>query len=377
MVAGNSTGPASSGRTTAAPSGWFLPLTGPISRGYSTVAIGWDTIYATGDVDGKLCLFAFGLDGKLRWRQVQDDAWAKPVPVARATPTLHEGKLYLMSGHGRVVCRNARDGKLIWQRRMSEFDGKVPTWGYTESVLVHDGKAVITPGGKQCIVALDKDTGRTVWVSRDINARAEYGSCIVVERKAVTMLVGVTKPGLVAVRADSGQKVWTNDYSRGGSVNVPTPLFADGHLFWPNGFDKGAICLRLGDDGIPTVAWTTDKDRECHLGDFIVDRGHLYGHHGGRWRCIELKTGEVKWAEKGIGNGSVCWADGMLYLFSESGGTAVLAVSTPEGFELRGYFRVEGKGRSWAHPVIAEGRLYLRDQDVLLCNDVRSDGRRK
>lgn len=144
-----------------------------IGRGYSTVAIGWGTIYTTGDVNGKLCLFAFDLDGKLRWRQVQDDAWEKPVPGTRATPTLHEGKLYLVSGHGRVMCRNARDGKLIWQRRMGEFGGKVPTWGYSESVLVHDGKAVITPGGKQSIVALDEDTGRTIWVSQGINARAE------------------------------------------------------------------------------------------------------------------------------------------------------------------------------------------------------------
>jgi outer membrane protein assembly factor BamB len=342
-----------------------------IGKGYSTVAIGWGTIYTTGDVEGKLRLFAFGLDGQPRWQQDQDKAWEKPVPGARATPTLQDGKLYLMSGHGLVVCRDAQDGSLIWERRMGGFGGKVPQWGYSESVLIHDGKAIITPGGRQCVVALSAATGETVWTSEGIQAGAEYGSCIVVRRPQVTMVVGVTKPGLVAVRADNGEKLWTNDYSRGGGVNVPTPVFGDGHLFWPNGFSKGAICLRLGDDGMPTVAWTTDQDRECHLGDFVLDGGYLYGHHGGHWKCIDLRTGEVKWKGKGVGNGSVCWADGMLYLFSEGGGVAGLAVCTPDGFEPRGRFRVEGKGRSWAHPVVIGGRLYLRYDTTLYCFDVR------
>jgi len=136
-----------------------------IGTGYSTVSIGCGTIYTTGDVEGKLRLFAFDLAGKLKWQLDHDDAWLKPVPGARATPTLHRGKLYLMSGHGRVACRDASDGKLVWERRMSEFGGTVPTWGYAESVLIHDGKAIITPGGKHCIVALNAATGETVWTS--------------------------------------------------------------------------------------------------------------------------------------------------------------------------------------------------------------------
>jgi len=344
-----------------------------IGSGYSTVSIGWGAIYTTGDVDGKLRLFALDLDGKAKWQIDHDNAWTQRKPLgARATPTLHDGRLYLLSGNGLLGCRDAGDGKLIWSRKMSEFGGKTPAWGYSESVLIHDGKAIVTPGGKQCIVALDAATGELAWTSEGLDAGAEYGSCIVVQRPNVTAIVGVTKPGMVAVRADNGQKLWTNDYSRGGGVNVPTPLFSDSHLFWPNGFSKGAICLRLDEDAMPAIAWTTDKDRECHLGDFVIDQGHLYGHHGGHWKCIELRTGKVKWAEKGVGNGSVTWADGMLYMFSESRGIAGLAVCTPEKYEPRGRFQVEGRGRSWAHPVVIGGRLYLRYDTHLYCFDVKT-----
>lgn len=131
-----------------------------IGNGYSTVSIGWGSIYTTGEVDGQLRLFVFDLHGRPKWQVDHDDAWTGPTPGARATPTLHDGKLYLLSAHGLLGCRSAVDGQLLWSRRMSEFGGKTPKWGYSESVLIHDGKAIVTPGGKQCIVALDKDTAR-------------------------------------------------------------------------------------------------------------------------------------------------------------------------------------------------------------------------
>ena len=195
-----------------------------IGHGFATVSIGWGTIYTTGDVDGKLRIFALGLDGKPKWQVDHDDAWATPTPGSRATPTLHAGRLYLLSAHGLLGCRSATDGRLLWSRRMSEFGGKTPQWGYTESVLIHDGKAIVTPGGKQCIVALDPDTGETVWTSRGLDVPAEYGSCIAIERKPFTLLAGVTSGGLVAVRADNGQSLWPSNITGGGSQDTSIPV---------------------------------------------------------------------------------------------------------------------------------------------------------
>lgn len=343
-----------------------------IGHGFATVSIGWGTIYTTGDVGGKLRLSAFGLDGRPKWQVDHDDAWAVPTPGSRATPTLHDGKLYLLSAHGLLGCRSATDGRLLWSRRMSEFGGKTPQWGYTESVLIHNAKAVVTPGGKQCIVALDPDTGETLWTSRGFDIPAEYGSCIAIERQPLTLLVGVTSGGLVGVRAANGQNLWPLNLTGGGSQDTSTPVFAADHVFWAGGYGRGATCIKIADNGSPTVAWTTGKDSSWQLGDFVIDRGHVYGHLDRHWMCLDLETGEEKWTEKGIGPGSITWADGMLYLFSERRGEAALAICTPEGFQLRGRFRVAGTGKSWAHPVVSGGRLYLRYDTTLYCFDIRS-----
>jgi outer membrane protein assembly factor BamB len=255
---------------------------------------------------------------------------------------------------------------------MSEFGDKTPKWGYSESVLIHDGKAIVTPGGKQCIVALDKDTGQNLWASQGIEVPAEYGSCIAVERKAFTMLVGVTDNGLVAVHAENGRNLWPKDTVPGGGEDTSTPVFVDDHLLWGAGFGKGVTCLKLDEGGSPTVAWATGKDSEWHLGDFVIDRGHVYGCLYRSWCCIELKTGDLRWAEKDFGRGSVCWADGMLYLFQEHDGVAALATCSPAGLEIRGKIQVDGKGKSWAHPVVVGGRLYLRYYTTLYCFDVNA-----
>jgi outer membrane protein assembly factor BamB len=111
----------------------------------------------------------------------------------------------------------------------------------------------------------------------------------------------------------------------------------------------------------------------CHHGGYIIDRSHIYGNHSGGWACLDLKTGAQRWEERAVGKGSLCYADGMLYLFSERDGVAGLATCSPEGLEMKGQFQVEGSGRSWAHPVVAGGRLYLRYAGNLYCFDVRDD----
>ncbi len=346
-----------------------------IGTGFSTVAISGGMVYTSGDLNGKLMIFAFDLDGRLKWKTDHDAAWTISYPGSRSTPVIDGGNLYIVSGHGRVGCYNAKTGSQKWTRRMREFHGGVPNWGYAESVLIYENLAVVTPGGKNCIVALNKTNGKTVWTSSGFKARAQYGSCIAFTYADTPVIVAGTRDGIVCVDARNGRLLWSNPWSTGNTANCPTPAFSDGRVFWANGYGKGGICMELTDTAgrvSADVAWTT-KDMDCHHGGYIIHEGYIYGNHGSGWVCLDLKTGQKQWRERGVRKGSICFADGMLYLFSEKRGEAGLATCSPDGMEMKGRFNVEGSGTSWAHPVVIDGRLYLRYDNNLYCYNVRAE----
>jgi len=345
-----------------------------IGQGFSTVSVSGGLLYTTGDVNERLIVFVFDMDGKPKFKIDHDAAWTKDHPGSRATPTLDGGNLYIESGNGVVGCYDARTGAKKWTRHLSEFGGKPGTWGYAESVLILGNLAVVTPGGSKCLVALNKLTGQPVWASTGFSAGAQYGGCLPFTYQNVPMLAAGTAGGLVCVDARNGALVWSTDFSKGNTANCPTPAYADGHLFWANGYGKGGICMRLGIAGNKVAAqqaWTT-SDMVCHHGGYIIDNGYIYGDNGGGVTCLELKTGKVMWKDRGVGKGSLLWADGMLYLFGENGGKAALATCSPQGTQMKGQFSVAGSGPSWAHPVVIGGRLYLRYDTNLYCFDVKA-----
>ena len=343
-----------------------------IGVGFSSVAVVGGQVYITGDKGDNLTISAFDLDGQLLWQTDHGPARGGP-DGSRATPVIDNGNLYLLSGNGLVGCLNAANGEKKWSREAKEFGGKPGGWGFAESVLVYKNMAIFKPGGKSCIVALDKTNGETIWESTGFAAGPEYGSCIVVSYEGQTMIVTGSKKGIFAVDADSGEMSWSNDWSAGNTAICPTPAYADGHLFWSNGYGKGGICLKLNkvnDSVTADVVWTTQK-LVCHHGGYVIHNGFIYGNHNAGWTCLDLKTGEQQWNERAVGKGSLCFADDMLYLFSENGGKAALANCSPEGLQLSGKVKVDGKGPSWAHPVVIGGRLYLRYDTHLYCFDVR------
>jgi len=285
------------------------------------------------------------------------------------------GNLYLVSGHGLVGCYDARAGKRKWSRQLREFGGTAPKWGYAESVLILRNLAVVTPGGQNCIVALDKTDGRPLWASQGFKAGAQYGSCYAFTYEGVPLIVTGTHEGIVCVDPNGGRMLWANPFSAKNVANCPTPVFSEGYVFWANGYKMGGICLKLAARGgqvSAQEAWTT-KDMVCHHGCYIVHEGHIYGNHASGWVCLDLRTGRKKWEERAVGKGSVCFADEMLYLFGEREGKVALATCSPDGMEVRGTFSVQGEGTSWAHPVVIGGRLYLRYDTNLYCYDVRAE----
>jgi len=346
-----------------------------IGVGFSSVAVSGGLVYISGDQGQKLVISAFDLDGKPVWKADHGPARGGP-NGSRATPVLDDGNLYLLGGHGLIGCYDAKTGEKKWTRECREFGGSAHGWGYAESVLIYKNLAIVTPGGRNRIVALDKTTGEKVWASSGFNAPPNYSSCIAFTYEGVPLIVNGTGGGLVGVDARDGKVLFSDDWSAGNTANCPTPAYADGYVFWANGYGRGGICMKLSaTDGKVSAeeAWTT-REMDCHHGGYVIHEGHIYGNHGGGWACLNLRTGGRKWSSQGggIGKGSLCFADGMLYLFSENGGQAALATCSPEGLQIKGRVRVQGSGPSWAHPVVVGGRLYLRYDTNLYCFDVKA-----
>ena len=357
-----------------------------IGVGFSSVAVTGGTVYISGDKAGKLMVFALDLDGKQVWKAEHGGNCGGP-DGSRSTPVIDGGLLYIINGAGLIGCYDAKTGEKKWTSEMKDFGGGRPGWSYSESVLIYKDLAIVTPGGKNCIVALDKATGEKVWASEGFTAGAQYGSCIAFTFEGVPLIVNGTGGGLVGVDARDGRVLWSDNWSAGNTANCTTPVYADGHVFWSNGYGKGGVCLKLtAEEGKVTAerAWTT-SDLQSHHGGYLIKDGLIYGNTEGGVACLDLKTGEKKWFDRAagkdlatgkdwaVGKGSLCYADGMLYLFSENGGRAALATCSPEGLEIKGKVQVKGKGPSWAHPVVAGGRLYLRYDTNLYCFDVKGN----
>ncbi len=347
-----------------------------IGRGFSSVAVADGAVYTTGDFDGRLFIFAFDLNGNLKWKADHDKACTLNPPGSRSTPTISDGLLYIISGYGLVGCYDIRNGKPVWTRSVAEFGGAPPDAGCAESVLIYNNLAIITPGGDKCLAALNKADGSTVWTTAGYRAQAQYASPIAFVHQGLPLIVTGTKEGLVCVRADDGKILWSNPWCAGNTFNCTTPVYADGYLFWSNGSRiKGGICLKLEGSGTNAAArevWTTSDFASFH-GGYVIHDGFIYGNHANGWACIDVKTGVLKTQARAIGRGSLCFADGMLYLFGERAGVAALMTCSPEALQIKGQFSVKGTGPSYAHPVVAGGRLYLRYENNLYCYRVSAN----
>ena len=362
-----------------------------IGQGFSNVSIGGGLIYTTGRKEAgnpthvpaaksafsrtgqRLYMTAIDMQGKVKWSKDVTEAYVRSYKGARATPTYDNGNLYLETGKGVVGCYDAKTGQTKWTRNMKEFGAKRVQWGFAESVLIVADLAVVSPGGESFMVALNKATGKTVWRSGEFGG-AQYSSPIYVVLQGVPMIINGSHKGLICVHAKTGNILWTQEFAVKNIASVPTPAFSDGYVFWAVGYGKGGICVKLSVSGqkvTATEAWRT-KDMDCHVGGYVILDGYIYGNHKNGWTCLDLKSGQKKWSAEGVGKGSVCYADGMLYLFGEKGGKAGLAAASPKEFKLTSTFSVAGKGPSWAHPVVNGGRLYLRYDDNLYCFNVKA-----
>lgn len=357
---------------------------GSLGAGYASVAVVGDRIYTGGDRGEEN--FVIALD-----RSTGREVWAVPLGKAgapgwggfagvRATPTIDGERLYAIGQYGEIACFETASGKEVWRRHLVEdFGGKLPEWGFSESPLVDGDQLVGTPGGeKGALVALDKQSGRLLWQSKDFQDEAQYSSIIKAEIDGVPQYIQLTQESVVGIAPKTGAVLWHAE-RKGRTAVIPTPVYHDHHVYVTSGYNVGCNLFRITSSGGVFSAEEVYADKimkNQHGGVVLVD-GHIYGHSDGvGWVCQDFLTGKVVWREKEkTDKGSIAYAAGMLVLREEKKGTSnlVLIEATPAGYRERGRFEApEQSGKdSWPHPVIVDGRLYVRDQDLLLCYDVR------
>ena len=352
---------------------------GDVGRGWSSPIVVGDRIYITGDVDDDLVVFAFDLQGKLQWRSTNGAAWKNSFPGARATCAYSQGRLYHMNAHGRVACLDAASGREVWAVNVLErFRGRNITWGTTECLLVDGPRLIVTPGGaKASMAALDKTSGETVWTTQPIEEdRVTHTSPLLFRYAGRRLLASCTSKHGFGADADTGKLLWMVPLENRYGVNVTPPVFGDGSILYVTAYAPG-ICYRLRPEGDGIQAeetWTSILDT-CTGGAVLVD-GVVYA--GGyskfrNWIGVDWKSGQTRCELKTLASGAAICADGRFYCLAQNG-TAALVKPASEGFELAGQFRlVPGRlSDAWAHPVLLDGRLYLRYHDTLWCYDVRA-----
>jgi outer membrane protein assembly factor BamB len=353
-----------------------------LGSGYSTVAIAGGTIYTTGLVDRKGVLFAFDMQGKEKWKKTYGAEWRKSMPGVRCTPTVDGGNVYVISGVGEVFCYDAKSGDQKWTvDAFNKFGGKYGIWGIAESPLIDGDNIICTPGGsKATMVALNKNTGETVWTCLVEGERSCYCSPILVERGPNKIIVTMTDDLVLGVDAKTGKLLWKDSqkdqFGENKAINPVSPIHHDGMVYATSGYDDGGAMLALSADGTSITRKWIDETLDCHHGGIVVVDGHIYGANwanngDGSWVCLDWKTGKVKYETHWNCKGAVTYADGMLYCYEEKKGNVALVKPTPEKFDVVSSFKIElGDGKHWAHPVVCGKRLYIRHGDVLMAYDI-------
>lgn len=361
-----------------------------LGNGYSSFSVVGEHLYTLGNdgMDNEFVEARSVNDGKRLWQTRlgnvgTNDARAN-YAAARSTPTVDGEYLYALGSDGHLASIKRTDGKARWQKNLrADFAGKPGVWAYAESPLIDGDALICTPGGSDAtLVALNKNTGATLWKCALPEAdEAAFSSAILVNSGGTRQYVQLLSKGLVGIDASSGKLLWR--YSKPISIygaNIPTPVAAQDYIYVASaGTGGGAVRLTAKDGKFVAEEAYFSAKHPTAIGGVIKVGDHLYGTTGSAMQCIKFTTGEILWEDRAIGPASMCYAEGRFYLHGENGDAALVEASS-EGYRPKGRFTPPDQPphtrgqmeKSWAYPVVANGRLYIRDHGVLWCYDVRA-----
>ncbi len=349
-----------------------------LGAGYGSLAVKGNQVLVQGLKGRDSVVTSLGrADGKVQWTRVigpgrENDRGSGP----RSTPTVDGDRVFVLTENGDLASLRAQDGSILWQRNiLRDFSGQNISWLLSESPLVDGEKVIVTPGGRNAgMVALDKATGKTIWTARELSDEAGYSSAIVADVQGVRTVMALTSSAGVGVRVSDGKLMWRNRSAANGTANAATPVFANNSVFYTSSYGTGGALLSLtaqgGDVRAQEVYFT--RDMQNHHGGVIAVGGTLYGFNNSILAALDMPTGKPLWRNRSVGKGALTYADGLFYVLSEDN-VVGLAEATPAGYKERGRFTISDLGfPSWAHPVVAGGRLYLRNQGTVLTYDIRA-----
>jgi outer membrane protein assembly factor BamB len=352
-----------------------------LGGGYSSISIAGSRIYTMGDIGAASYLIALDLDGgKPVWKtKVGACGGGGGVPGPRCSPAVDDELVFALGQHGDLICARAADGQEVWRKSMpKDFAGSVGGWGYSESPLIDGDHLICTPGNRAgTVLALDKKTGEPIWRSKDLYDPACYASLIIAEIGGVRQYIVLTDVHVAGIAAAAdGALLWQAE-RHGQTAVCTTPVCKNDLVFVTSSYGVGCNCFRVTESAGKFAAQQiyANKEMQNHHGGVILVGDHLYGcSENGGLRCMELATGKVLWKTGGAGGGgSLSCADGMLIHRDEFGSVALVRAS-PDAYRETGRFNQPDRSQqsTWPHPVVAGGKLYLRDQDTLLCYDIKA-----
>jgi len=354
--------------------------------GYAGFSIVGDKLFTMAGRDDKCQLIALDANtGKELWSvelgPMLENDWGNG---PRSTPTVENGFVYALGGKGTLVCVRAKDRSEVWRTNLiDDLAGTEPNWGYAESVLLDGDLLLCTPGGKEgAIAALDKATGKVRWRATELDDTAHYSSILRAEINGQPKYVQLLEKRLVGVSPDDGRLLWQSEFP-GRVAVIPTPIVQGNKVFATAGYGAGCTLVEISPENEATEVYDekTRKRMKNHHGAVIRVGDYLYGHSDDvGWICMDFATGEQKWREREVlGKGAIAYADGMFYCLSEDDGQVALIDASPDGWQEHGRFTLDpqtkirsDRGKIWTHPVVANGKLYLRDQDLVYCYDVKT-----
>src|ERR1043165_4751930 len=341
-------------------------------RGYSSFSIADGKLYTMGLRGDREFVIAFDIaTGKEAWATAHGSAFRNDRGNGpRGTPTVDGDRVYALGGNGDLSALDAKTGKIVWSKNvLKEFGGSNITWGISESPLVIGNKVLVNPGGPGAsIVALNKADGSLIWKSQ--SDRAGYSSGIPLEVNGGTQVVFFTSERAVGLDLKDGRLLWEYARPANQTANVATPIVRANRVFISSDYATGGGVVEIKPDNKAQELWFS-KDMRNHHSSSVLIGDYLYGFSSSILTAIKFDTGEIAWRDRSVGKGSLVYADGNLYCLSEKG-VVGLVEATPTGYKEKGRFRIQqGNLPTWAHPVVAGGRLYLRDQDTIYAFDVR------
>lgn len=354
-----------------------------IGNGYGSPVFTNDNWYITGEIDDMACLFAFGADGQLLWKKDFGDEWVKNYDGSRSAPTIAGDMVYVTSGMGNLYCFDRYSGEEQWHIGMKDdLNGQYPLFGYSEAVVVDGDLVFCTPGGRDTnVVALNRFSGEIEWINKGTGQRPGYNQPKLIELPSRHIFVTFTAYEMLGIDTQTGELLWKHDQTNTqpedrkpgtGDTHSNTVLFEDGYIYYAEGDGNGGVKLELSEDGASITQIWHNPEFDSFMGGIVKLGNHLYGCGAAKrdFRCVNATTGETEQVLK-INSGAVISDGEMLYYYNFAG-EAMLITPDPGNMEVIGKFRMKkGDKEHFAHPVINNGKLYVRHGHVIQAYNIK------